>query len=399
VTADTGSWPARRSATLDWLVTETHRQRFVDNLFGELCNRLVADGIPLARATMHVRTLHPQFMGARMLWRPGMTEAELVLVEHGIKDMPAYANSPVRALYEGADAFRQRLDIERPNEDGFPIYAELRAQGITDYVALPLEQTDGKRHASSWATDRPGGFSTEDLVAVSDLLPVLAMAVEIRVKNRVAKNLLNAYVGPRAGEQILSGAIVRGSGMTVHAAIWTSDLRGFTRISQLWPRDDVIALLNDYFDTMAEPVERNGGEIMKFIGDALLAIFPLDSEGSCGGALKAALEARRGMRELNRRRIGAGDEALGFGLALHVGDVMYGNIGSRNRLDFTVIGPAVNAAARLQELSKELRRNVLVSQHFVDFCPSAGLGLELLGRYGLRDIGEEMTVYALPEPA
>lgn len=395
--ADSGRWPARRSATLDWLVNETHGERFVDNLFAALCNRLVQEGVPLERATLHVRTLHPQFMGARMLWRPGLEQAELAFVGHDLKDLPSYTHSPVRALYEGADGFRQRLDLTGPAGDEFPIYAELRQDGITDYVALPLEQTDGKRHASSWSTRRPGGFATDDLMTVSELVPILAMAVEIRVKNRVAKNLLNTYVGPRAGEQILSGAITRGSGMTIRAAVWNTDLRGFTRISELWPRDDVIALLNDYFDTMAEPVERHGGEVLKFIGDALLAIFPLDSEEPCGGALRAALEARRGMRALNARRLEAGAEALGFGLALHVGDVMYGNIGSKNRLDFTVIGPAVNTAARLQELSKELRRNVLISQAFVDFCPSAGLGFEQLGRFSLRDVGQPMEVYALPE--
>jgi adenylate cyclase len=396
--AETGRWPNRRTATLDWLVIQTYHERFVDNLFAELCGRLAAEGIPLDRASLHLRTLHPQFMGARILWRPGLKEADLTLVEHGTLELPQYLTSPVRALYEGAEGIRQRLDIEPAEADGYPIYAELRAEGMTDYVALPLEQTDGRRHASTWATRRPGGFTTADLVTISELLPVLAMAVELRAKNRIARNLLDTYVGPRAGAQILAGAIRRGSGVTIRAAIWTSDLRGFTRISEQWPRDDVLALLNEYFDTMAEPVERHDGEILKFIGDAMLAIFPLENEDACGAALRAALEARRGMASLNVSRVGSGAEALGFGLALHVGDVMYGNIGSRRRLDFTVIGPAVNATARLQDLSKELRRNVLLSQAFVDFCPSAGLGLEPLGRFQLRDVAEPMGVYALPEP-
>jgi adenylate cyclase len=186
--------------------------------------------------------------------------------------------------------------------------------------------------------------------------------------------------------------------MTVRAAIFICDLRGFTTISEHWPRDDVITLLNEYFDTMAEPVERLGGEILKFIGDSLLAIFPLEDEDACGNALRAALEARRGMRAYNVTRRARGQEALGFGLALHVGDVMYGNIGSRDRLDFTVIGPAVNVASRLEGLSKDLRREVLISGPFVRSCPCGGLGLEALGAYPLRGVGEPLEVYALPEP-
>jgi adenylate cyclase len=325
-------------------------------------------------------------------------EADISFVEHGIAEDPRFLNSPVRALYEGAEGFRQRLDIGGLNEpEQFEIYTELRAEGVTDYAALPLEWTDGKRHASSWATTRLGGFSTDDLMAISELLPVLGMAIEIRMKNRIAKNLLNTYVGRHAGEQILAGAIRRGSGMTVRAAIWTCDLRGFTAISEHWPRDDVIALLNEYFDTMAAPVERHGGEILKFIGDAMLAIFPLEHEDACGGALRAALEARRGMRALNLARVEGGLEALGFGLALHVGDVMYGNIGSKDRLDFTVIGPAVNIATRLEGLSKDLRREVLISGPFVRICPCGGLGLEPLGAFPLRGVGEPLEVYALPE--
>jgi adenylate cyclase len=215
----------------------------------------------------------------------------------------------------------------------------------------------------------------------------------------VVKNLLNTYVGPHAGEQILNGAITRGSGVTVRAAIFTCDLRGFTAISEHWPRDDVINLLNDYFDTMATPVERHGGEVLKFIGDALLAIFPLENDDACGDALRAALEARRGMRALNAARVERGQAMLGFGLALHVGDVMYGNIGSKTRLDFTVIGPAVNVTSRLENLTKELRREVLISGPFVNLCPCGGLGLELMGSYPLRGVEAPIEVYALPQPA
>jgi adenylate cyclase len=394
---DSGQWPARRSAALDWLIGETTDQPFLDNLFAELCQRLRADGLPLARATMHLRTLHPQFQGARVLWRTDMAEAQLNLLEHGIFEDPRFVNSPVKALYEGAGGFRQRLDLaEKPTVD-YGIYADLREQGYTDYVALPMQFTDGRRHATSWSTEQPGGFSTADLVEIDAIMPVLALAVEIRANRRITKNLLNTYVGQHAGERILSGDIRRGSGATVRAAIWNCDLRGFTRISEHWPRDDVIQWLNEYFDVMAAPVEAHGGEVLKFVGDGMLAIFRLDSPDACYNALQAAVEARRGMKELNVRRIERGSFELGFGVALHVGDVMYGNIGTATRLDFTVIGPAVNVASRMQTLTKELRRQVVLSAPFAMMCGCSAEFLTTLGRFPVRGVDEPIEVFGLSE--
>lgn len=394
--AESGGWPARRSATLDWLLGETREQPFLDNLFAELCRRLRAEGLPLERATMHLRTLHPQFQGARVLWRPELAEAELNLLEHGIFDDPRFMNSPVRALYEGAEGFRQRLDL--PLDSGMPeyaIYADLREQGYTDYVALPMQFTDGRRHATSWSTRRPGGFSTADLVEINDILAVFQLAVEIRANRRITKNLLNTYVGEHAGARILSGEIRRGSGATVRAAIWNCDLRGFTRISEQWPRDEVITWLNEYFDVMAAPVSKFGGEILKFVGDGMLAIFPLEDPEACNRALRAAVAAREGMLELNRRRIARGSFELGYGVALHVGEVMYGNIGTATRLDFTVIGPAVNVASRMQTLAKELRRQVVLSAPFAFQCGCSADVLTTLGRFPLRGVDEPLEVFGL----
>jgi len=307
-------------------------------------------------------------------------------------------NSPIRALYDGAEGIRKRLDLpDAEGGDEYPIYADLRAEGLTDYVALPMTFTDGKRHASTWSTKQSGGFSTADLVEINDVLPILAMAVEIRANRRITKNLLNAYVGRYAGERILSGDIRRGSGATVRAAIWNCDLRGFTRISEQWPRDDVISWLNEYFDVMAGPVEAHGGEILKFVGDGMLAIFRLESAEACRDALGAAVEARAGMKELNAHRVARGSFELGFGVALHVGDVMYGNIGTATRLDFTVIGPAVNVTARLQTLTKELRRQVLLSAPFAMMCACGAEFLTSLGRYPLRGVDEPLEVFGLAE--
>ena len=389
------AWPTFPSAALDWLVRESGAIPFVDNLLAELCSRLVEDGLPLARVSLHLRTLHPQFLGARMLWHRGMDTAELSLVGHSMRDDPRFLHSPVRALYEGAEGIRHRLDVHDDGGDEYSIYEELRAEGLTDYVALPLVTTDGKRHATSWSTDQPGGFTTEHLVRISDLMPVLTMAVEIRMNRRIAKNLLNTYVGERAGERVLAGDITRGSGTTIQAAIWNCDLRSFTMISEHWPRDDVISSLNDYFDAMGAPVTKYGGEILKFIGDGMLAIFPLEEEDACVRALRAAIEARQAMIELNQRREAQGFERLGYGLALHVGDVMYGNIGTTTRLDFTVIGPAVNTTARLEGLTKVLHRRVVLSAPFAYRCGCSPDFLELLGSYPLRGVGEPLAVFGL----
>ena len=214
----TGRWPTRLSAVLDWLVRDTASQPFADNLFGEFCAHLRAEGVPVDRVTMHVRTLHPQFMGARILWRPGMAEPDLLTFEPSALEDPAFLNSPIKALYDGAEGIRQRLDTPfDPEGEAYNIYPDLRGQGYTDYVALPMQFTDGKRHATSWSTKQPGGFTTADLVEINDLLPILAMAIEIRLNRRITKNLLNAYVGEHAGERILSGDVRRGSGATVQA--------------------------------------------------------------------------------------------------------------------------------------------------------------------------------------
>lgn len=347
---------------------------------------------------MHLRTLHPQLVGATLEWRPGMREAAVRLHDRSTIATPAYLESPVRALFEGAEAIRERLDSYGAGSDPrYAILAELQAEGFTDYVALPMTFTDGKRHASSWATRRPGGFATAELLELDDLLPLLAMALEIRLNRRIARILLETYVGPRAGRRILDGEITRGSGETLRAAIWYTDLRGFTRLSQHTPLDRLLAVLNRYFDIVGDAVTARGGEILKFIGDGVLAVFPLETGEACTRAYEAALATCRGMREWNEERRAYGESPIGFGLALHVGDVLWGNIGTATRLDFTVVGPAVNAAHRLEGLAKELGREVVLSEAFVAVCPHSRDRLRPLGSFRLRDIDGPVAVYTLRE--
>ncbi|MDH3664035.1 MAG: adenylate/guanylate cyclase domain-containing protein, partial [Alphaproteobacteria bacterium] len=254
-------------------------------------------------------------------------------------------------MFEGADRVRQRLDLPDTELEP-PLFHELKAEGLTEYVALPMAFSDGKIHGTTWATDRPGGFDDAHLAEIEDLLPIFSLLLEILLNRHVTVGLLNTYVGQHAGERILKGQITRGSSETVHAAIWLCDLRGFTAMSERQSRDQLVTSLNQYFDHMAPAVERHGGEILKFIGDAMLALFPLDTDHACERARRAAIEARDAMRECNAERQEGGEGGLELGIALHAGDIMYGNIGAANRLDFTIIGPAVNLTSCMEGLCR-----------------------------------------------
>jgi len=376
-----------------WLTSETRDERFVDNIFAELCMRLQRAGIPVKRASLHLLIQHPQWLGARIFWTDGMREATITRVDYDVRQRSEYIGSPVEEIQNGATEIRENLERDPALGRKHGAYDELRASALTDYVAWPLHHTLGKRHSVAFSTGRPGGFDEAHIAGLSGLLPILSLVSEIRLKNRLARTLLETYVGTHAGELILAGATRRGSGTTVRAAILICDLRDFTRISDSWPRDDVIGLLNDYFDAMSEPIARHGGEILKFMGDGLLAIFPLSQQSACADLLHAVTEARQAMAALNERNRAAGGEPLNFGIGVHVGDVMYGNIGSRARLDFTVIGPAVNMASRLEALTKQLGRPVLLSRAFADLV-AGDFDLDRVGEYPVRGFSDPIELFA-----
>ena len=376
-----------------WLMSGTRDERFIDNIFAELCMRLQRAGIPVKRASLHFLIHHPQWLGARMIWADGMREAENSRVDYDVRGRSEYIGSPANEIYEGATEVRENLEGDPKLGRKHAVYDEMRAKGLTDYVAWPLYHTLGKRHLVTFATDRPGGFDDAHIAALVQLVPLLALVSEIRIKNRLARTLLETYVGSHASEMVLAGATRRGSGTTVRAASMICDLRDFTRISDNWPRDDVIDLLNSYFDAMSEPIARHGGEILKFIGDGLLAIFPLDQPSACANLLRAVAEARQAMAALNKSNGEAGRAPLNYGIGVHVGDVMYGNIGSLTRLDFTVIGPAVNMASRLEALTKQLGRNVLLSRAFADLVQS-DFDLERVGEYPVRGFSDPIELFA-----
>ena len=376
-----------------WLTNDARDQRFIDNIFAEMCIRLQAAGIPVKRASLHVMIHHPQWLGARIVWVDGTPGAEIVRLDYDVGGRSEYINSPANEIHDGAIEVRENLERDPSLGRKHTVYDEMRAKGLTDYVAWPIYHSLGKRHFVTFATDRPGGFDDAHIAGLLKLLPVLALVSEIRIKNRLARTLLETYVGSHASELILAGATRRGSGTTVRAAIMICDLRDFTRISDNWPRDDVIDLLNGYFDAMSEPIARHGGEILKFIGDGLLAIFPLSQPSACANLLRAVAEARQAMIALNEKNGETGRAPLNYGIGVHVGDVMYGNIGSRTRLDFTVIGPAVNMASRLETLTKQLGRPVLLSRAFADFVES-GFDLERVGEYPVRGFNDPIELFA-----
>jgi len=378
---------------LHWLTNDAREERFIDNIFAEMCLRLQRAGIPLKRATLHVVIQHPQWLGAKIMWADGMREAEITRVDHEVRGRSEFIGSPASEIMNGATEVRENLARNPALGRQHAVYDEMRAMGLTDYVAWPLHHTLGKRHMVTFATDRAGGFEDAHIASLLKVMPILALVSEIRVKNRLARTLLETYVGSHAGELILAGATRRGTGTTVRAAIMICDLRDFTHISDNWPRDDVIDLLNGYFDAMSEPIARHGGEILKFMGDGLLAIFPLSEPNACANLLRAVSEARQAMMALNEKHHEAGRAPLNFGIGVHVGDVMYGNIGSSTRLDFTVIGPAVNMASRLEALTKQLGKKVLLSQAFADLVKNK-FELERVGEYPVRGFNEPIELFA-----
>lgn len=384
---------SQADSVVDWLTHGTRDERFLDNIFAEMCIRLQQAGIPLKRSTLHVLIHHPQWLGARFMWSDGMREAELERVDYDVRERSEFIGSPANEMQDGATEVRENLERDPALGRKHALYDEMRAKGLTDYVAWPLYHTLGKRHLITFATDRPGGFDDAHIAALKTLLPVLALVSEIRIKNRLARTLLETYVGAHAGQLILAGATRRGSGTTVRAAIMICDLRDFTKISDNWPRDDVIDLLNDYFDAMSEPIARHGGEILKFIGDGLLAIFPLSEPNACVNLLHAVSEARHAMVALNERNRATSRAPLNYGIGVHVGDVMYGNIGSASRLDFTVIGPAVNMASRLEALTKQLGRTVLLSRDFAELVEKQ-FELEHVGKHEVRGFSDPIELFA-----
>jgi adenylate cyclase len=381
---------AAAPAIIDWLLRDAPGLRDYGLLLTELRERLRAAGLPLGRMTGSIPTLHPEWIAARYLWVEGQRGFQAEKVLHDNDRTDRYRNNPVEALMQGAPRIRRRLVGPQAQLD-FAMMTELRDQGFTDYLAFPLHLSSGRIGVFTVCATRPEGFADAEVELLDAVLPALTVVSELHAMRGVAASLLDTYVGHGAGEKVLTGQIRRGHGETRRTVLWYTDLRGFTAMSEAMPRDDVIRLLNDYFETMAGPVESLGGEVLKFIGDAMLAIFPIDepadTASACETALTAAEMAMQRMKAVNRRRTAA---PLRYGLALHLGDVMYGNIGAARRLDFTVIGAAVNLVARLEKLAGELDLTLVTS---ADFAAACGRELRSIGRHSLKGLAQPQEVF------
>ena len=377
---------------LNWLLTDARRITEPKAFLAALAEKFIAHGIPVSRLTTGVPILHPQVHSYSARWDLGQTVTERFF-RLTAETLPVLENSPVKTVYSGGGSVR--CDPTQPPREGeFGILADLRREGVTDYVALSIPFSDGTAKLLTVATKRPGGFSGEEMELLEGIAPAVAVNLEVQALRFTARTLLETYVGRQAGARVLEGAIRRGMGETIRAVVWLSDLRGFTSLSEQLPRDALMELLNEYFGSVCAALDARGGEVLKFIGDALLGIFPVvgeDTRSVCARALAAAENARQALAASNAARAGGAGPTIDYGIALHVGDVMYGNIGGENRLDFTVIGPAVNLAARIEGLCRDLGRPVLLSQAFVDASDAAA---ESLGAFPLKGLSGEQRIYA-----
>jgi len=378
-----------------WILGEGPHIDSEVELFDELCWRLLGDGLPLWRATLHMGTLHPLIRGVGARWLRELKIIEEFRILHGNEATGEYLQSPIRATIERGTSFRRRLVQDTPE---YPLLSKLRKAGATDYFALALNRTFRLFPVVAWATDRSGGFSDAHIAALEEINPALAAIVETRSVRRISANLLDTYLGPQAGRRILAGQIRRAEGERLRAVIMMTDLRGFTALSDQLPGDEVIELLDDYFDAIATPIENRKGEILKFIGDGMLAIFPAEDDDdfsqSSVHALEAATEGLARLDAVNQMRRRVGRTELRIGIGLHLGEVIYGNVGSASRLDFTVIGPAVNLASRIEDLTKRFGRPMLFSSAFARICPRP---LVSLGLQPVRGLSEPEEVFGLAE--
>jgi len=396
-----------------WAVRAGLRGANAFDLFDGYCQRLVVHGVPLWRAHVAMETLHPQWAGYGYMWR---RDLNAIQPEQYVRDDisgPDWLKSPlydlVRRAHENESdpSMRRRMEAG-PEQRDFPILEEFFAEGGTDYYAqlFGFGESGDRAHGTgviySFTTDRRGGFNDDDTLLLQATLPGLSLAMKADAGYVIASALLQTYLGEETGRRVHAGAIERGSVESIHAVLWYADIRGFTPTSDSSSGPVIIDLLNGVFEVMAATLRTRGGEVLKFLGDGMLATLPFqesDRAETCQRALDAATEAMRELAALNTKRAAAGVPVATVDLALHVGEVLYGNVGAADRLDFTVVGPAVNEVARIEALCEPLDRPVLISAEFAAAVKDAKASLVSLGRYTLRGIREAKEIFALASPA
>jgi adenylate cyclase len=369
------------------------------------CERALARGLPIARATVLIDTLHPVYEGRVFTWK--RDEKEVTLGEYGRSDggdiEERWRRSPFYRLVEsGETLIRRRLTVETEAE--FPILSDLRTDGMTEFVAMingfAAEGIIGDMDCvySLWATDSPQGFQDADVANLCQLLPLVSLTLKSASLARIAGTLVQTYLGRDAGRRVLEGGIARGIADRIETVLWFSDLRNYTRISDSAAPGEIIPLLNDYADAIISTIHQHGGDVLKLMGDGTLAIFTAaDRASACHGALAAASAARRAVAIVNQRRAAENLPITDMYLGLHIGEVFYGNIGSKERLDFTVVGPAVNEVSRIASMCRSVDQPLLVSSAFASAIGEPKNLLVSVGRYALRGVGRPQDLFTFDQ--
>jgi adenylate cyclase len=381
-----------------WLLHEATREKDLLLFFESFLWRVVVAGVPIDRVSLHIGTLHPQLIGFAWNWNTTDGLCDEVKIGDAAALSDSFLRNPLYRVRERGETIRRRPQDPRAAEE-FPMLADLARDGIVDYIAVPLSG-GGHRNMMTLSTRRPPGFTTEELNQIEPLFRLFALHVDRYSALRISGNALDAYLGASAAAKVLAGSIKRGAGDAVHAVVWVADLRGFTQLSDRLQPADIIALLNAYFEVMAGAVLTYRGEVLKFVGDGLLAVFPIESLSGAPQAARAALDAarqaQRDLAALNTTppaQLAAIDgwRPLRAGIALNEGEVFFGNIGAPERLDFTVIGAAVNEASRVEALQKTLGRDILITESVARHLDG---GLDHLGAHQVRGVAAPISIYS-----
>lgn len=365
------------------------------------CERASALGLPLARVNVVIDTLHPIYEGRAFLWKRANKETRLSPYGRSTEDLKRWEDSPFFYLEEsGARLLRRRLTAATEKE--FAVFPELRADGLTDYIAITdrfaAEGVVGDMDCvySSWATDAPAGFRDSDVTDIERLTPLLALTLKAASLARIARTLVRTYLGRDAGRRVLEGRIQRGITDQIEAVLWFSDLRSYTRISDNAVPGEIIPLLNDYAEAIISAIHEHSGDVLKLMGDGTLAIFTAaERSEACRSALAGAESARANVAAVNQRRMAARLPTTDMYLGLHIGEVFYGNIGSNERLDFTVVGPAVNEVSRIASMCRSVDQPLLVSSAFAAALGDSRSRLVSVGRYALRGVSRPQDLFTL----
>ncbi|MCR9141138.1 MAG: adenylate/guanylate cyclase domain-containing protein [bacterium] len=404
------------STVLKWFCSEGCTLASPMDMLNGLIQELNRDGFEIRRSHIFIRTIHPQITVEAYRWyRESHVTAHVLrkyqyeslcqkypggqvirdLMSHGVLESEGFLNSPVCRVAMTGEEFRKRI---RPGDEGsdFPIFKQLIADGVTDYLVLPMSFSLGVFNAIFWDTDKADGFARSEINVLRALMPMLTKYFEAHLERQTGRVLLAAYLGQRTSQKVLEGRIKRGDSEEIEAAIWFSDLRVFSNLSNSYEAPEIIEWLNKYFEIGADAVEANKGEVLKFVGDAVLAIFPISKGSSretvCEAVLQSVSLTHDAMARWNRARVQEQRPELRHGVGLNIGLIQYGNIGASRRLDFTAIGSAVNLASRIEGMCASLGRQTLVSEEFASFC---ACDLDFAGEHTIKGFAEPQKIYTV----